>query len=469
MKKILESIVILAVFTLFGGTGITGAQGADEPAWSRFAITYGKGMILTSPDGENWTVRRTGSDVPLVAIAYGKETFVAVGNRGTIVTGPKSGATWTVRKSDVTGDLWAVTFERGIFVAVGSGGVVTTSPDGVTWTKRANLTPNALRDIDYGKDNFVSIGEAGNIFNSQDGIYWARRPTQHTDNLLGMKYALGTFVTVGGNGKVMTSSDDGKNWTERYSGTSEDLSAVEYGNDKFVALGAYGTIIISPDGRNWTTVGSGTTSWLAAIAYAGKKFIAVGLDGTVLTSPDGTNWSISRYSALPIPAPQPLAKEKYEEPVVVLAYEPRVEKQAVIVASEPQAEEMVVAAAVEPKVVILAFEDVHFDFDKSTLKPSAQTILKRNIQLLKDNPKAKIRIAGYTSASGTESYNQELSERRATAVQEYLISEGIIKRDRLATIGYGKTNPAVYEAAPKELYSKAAKANMRVLFEIIVQ
>jgi len=110
-----------------------------------------------------------------------------------------------------------------------------------------------------------------------------------------------------------------------------------------------------------------------------------------------------------------------------------------------------------------------FDFDKSTLTPEAQTILKRNVQLLKDNPKAKIRIAGYTSASGTHAYNQKLSERRAKAVQEYLVDEGIITRDRLSTIGYGETNPAMFEAAPKEIYSKAAKANMRVLFEIIVQ
>jgi outer membrane protein OmpA-like peptidoglycan-associated protein len=66
-------------------------------------------------------------------------------------------------------------------------------------------------------------------------------------------------------------------------------------------------------------------------------------------------------------------------------------------------------------------------------------------------------------------YNQALSERRAKAVQEYLINEGIIAPDRLSTIGYGETNPAMYEAAPKELYSKAAKANMRVLFEITVQ
>ena len=123
----------------------------------------------------------------------------------------------------------------------------------------------------------------------------------------------------------------------------------------------------------------------------------------------------------------------------------------------------------EKRIIILAFEDIHFDFDKSTLKPEAQTILKRNIQMLKDNPKAKVRIAGYTSASGTDAYNQTLSERRAKAVQEYLINEGIITPDRLSTIGYGETDPAMYEAAPKELYSKAAKANMRVLFEIVVQ
>ena len=159
----------------------------------------------------------------------------------------------------------------------------------------------------------------------------------------------------------------------------------------------------------------------------------------------------------PTPPPPPPPKAKVADKVVV------------IMASEPKVEEKVMVAAAEPKVIILAFEDVHFDFDKSTLKPEAQTILKRNIQLLKENPKAQIRIAGYTSASGTAEYNQKLSERRANAVQEYLVKEGIITRDRLSTIGYGETRPAMYEAAPKEIYSKAAKANMRVLFEIIVQ
>jgi OOP family OmpA-OmpF porin len=147
----------------------------------------------------------------------------------------------------------------------------------------------------------------------------------------------------------------------------------------------------------------------------------------------------------------------------------KVEEEAVIMASEPEVEEKVMAAAAEPKIIVLALEDVHFNFDQSTLTPEAQTILKRNIQLLKEHPKVQIRIAGYTSASGSKDYNQKLSEKRAGVVQEYLINEGVITRDRLSKIGYGETSPAMYEAAPKEIYSKAAKANMRVLFEIIVK
>jgi len=144
-------------------------------------------------------------------------------------------------------------------------------------------------------------------------------------------------------------------------------------------------------------------------------------------------------------------------------------EKVVIVPDEPVTQEKVVAAVAEKKVIVLAFEDIHFDFDKATLKPEAQVILKRNIQLLKDNPNAKVRIAGYTSASGTDAYNQALSERRAASVEQYLINEGIITPSRLTTIGYGETDPAMYEAAPKEIYSKEAKANMRVLFEIVVQ
>ena len=128
-----------------------------------------------------------------------------------------------------------------------------------------------------------------------------------------------------------------------------------------------------------------------------------------------------------------------------------------------------VAVVAEPEIVVLAFEDIHFDFDQSTLKPEAKIILKRNIQLLKENPNAQIRIAGYTSAAGTEEYNQKLSERRADSVRSYLVEEGVIGSERLTMIGYGETRPAVNEPRPDELQSDAAKANIRVLFEITVK
>jgi hypothetical protein len=84
MKKMLVLLtVIIAVSMVFVASGVVRAQGSDEEGkWPIYAITYGKGIILTSPDSDTWTVRTSGTDVPLAAIAYGNGTFVAVGGRG---------------------------------------------------------------------------------------------------------------------------------------------------------------------------------------------------------------------------------------------------------------------------------------------------------------------------------------------------------------------------------------------------
>jgi outer membrane protein OmpA-like peptidoglycan-associated protein len=125
----------------------------------------------------------------------------------------------------------------------------------------------------------------------------------------------------------------------------------------------------------------------------------------------------------------------------------------------------------EPKVVekVILLEDVHFDLDKSTLTKEAQTILKRNIQVLKENPNVKIIIQGHTSAIATEEYNQKLSERRANSVNEFLIKEGGIAPDRLSTVGYGETRLEMPEPNPEIKESAAAKVNRRVIFKVIVE
>jgi outer membrane protein OmpA-like peptidoglycan-associated protein len=125
----------------------------------------------------------------------------------------------------------------------------------------------------------------------------------------------------------------------------------------------------------------------------------------------------------------------------------------------------------EPKVVekVILLEDIHFDIDKSTLTKEAQTILKRNIQVLKENPNMKIVIQGHTSAIATEEYNQQLSERRAKSVEEFLVKEGGIAPDRLSEIGYGETRLEKPEPNPEIKESEAAQTNRRVIFKIIVE
>lgn len=120
----------------------------------------------------------------------------------------------------------------------------------------------------------------------------------------------------------------------------------------------------------------------------------------------------------------------------------------------------------DEKVIVLG--DTHFDFDQSALSVEAKTLLDKDVQVLKENPQINVRMAGYTSAKGTEDVNQKISEQRANAVRDYLIEQGIAQ-ERITTIGYGRTKPAVYEVAPGDIHSKEALANMRVLFEIDVR
>jgi len=130
------------------------------------------------------------------------------------------------------------------------------------------------------------------------------------------------------------------------------------------------------------------------------------------------------------------------------------------------------ATVAAPKVlvpVLISLEDSHFSYDSSALSEDGKTILNYNAKILKDNPKMKIRVAGYASASGTQEYNQKLSEKRAAVVRDYLVKEGGIDKNRLTKIGYGETRPAEFEAVPSDIYSEAAKANQRVLFELIVK
>jgi peptidoglycan-associated lipoprotein len=81
-----------------------------------------------------------------------------------------------------------------------------------------------------------------------------------------------------------------------------------------------------------------------------------------------------------------------------------------------------------------------FAVDQSTLSPEAQTVLAGQAQWLTSNPEFTALIEGHADEQGTREYNLALGARRAAAVREYLISQGVAE-SRLRTISYGKERP----------------------------
>lgn len=84
--------------------------------------------------------------------------------------------------------------------------------------------------------------------------------------------------------------------------------------------------------------------------------------------------------------------------------------------------------------------DVLFDVDSAILDPSARTTLDEMSSVLLEFPKTAVVIQGHTDSTGSEEHNQELSERRARAVFNYLVGQGV-DADRMTAVGHGESFP----------------------------
>jgi outer membrane protein OmpA-like peptidoglycan-associated protein len=94
----------------------------------------------------------------------------------------------------------------------------------------------------------------------------------------------------------------------------------------------------------------------------------------------------------------------------------------------------------KPPVKTYTFEDVHFDFDRYSLRPEATRVLDEAIAAMKQDATLKLEIEGHTCNIGTAEYNLALGDRRANAVKNYLVTQGI-SGDRLHTVSYGEERP----------------------------
>lgn len=135
-----------------------------------------------------------------------------------------------------------------------------------------------------------------------------------------------------------------------------------------------------------------------------------------------------------VPAPEKVAAaEPVAAPAPAPAYVAPAPAPVVYVAPEPAA----------PQKLVL--EGVNFDFDKATLRQEDVSELDKNVEALKAWGDVNIEIAGHTDSKGSDAYNMKLSQQRADAVRNFLISRGVAA-DRLTAKGYGEAQPVADNA-----------------------
>jgi len=105
--------------------------------------------------------------------------------------------------------------------------------------------------------------------------------------------------------------------------------------------------------------------------------------------------------------------------------------------------------------------NIHFDFDKATLRSTSEQELERLYGLLIKNKSMRLEIAGHTDNKGTIEYNIELSRNRAKAVIDFLVNKGI-ERTRLQANGYGETEPITTNTS-----AVGRQFNRRTEFEVM--
>ncbi len=93
-------------------------------------------------------------------------------------------------------------------------------------------------------------------------------------------------------------------------------------------------------------------------------------------------------------------------------------------------------------VEIIKLDGINFPHDSAELTPASIARLDKAVATLNSRSKISVEVAAHTDSSGKDSYNQALSDRRATSVMNYLVSKGIAA-DRLSSKGYGETQPIV--------------------------
>jgi len=150
----------------------------------------------------------------------------------------------------------------------------------------------------------------------------------------------------------------------------------------------------------------------------------------------GLTLSACRRETPPPPAPAPPPSQAGPNLDSLRAYEDSVRAAQAAAAAREQ-------AIANARAVLE--QRVHFDYDESTLTAATQQVLRQKVDILRASPQVTLRIEGHADERGSVEYNLALGNRRAQAVLDFFVQQGI-PANRFATTSFGEERPLVNQS-----------------------
>ena len=245
------------------------------------------------------------------SMAYGNDTYVAVGNNANIRYLHKNSSIWgecDVSYHSTSSTFTSVTYGKGMFVCVEyyeeneeKNSILHKSLDGIEWEQIQHFN-FGIENITYANGRFILVGSQGYIAFTDDLITFTPTNSKIENDIISVTYGKNRYVAVSNKGDILYSLD-GVVWNKAtIQNDTTHYRVATYGKGMFIIGGQNGTIRYSYDGINWNTaiVNSNLKSinYIRAMCYYNGKFYAClygsgasGTDGEILTSVDGINWT----------------------------------------------------------------------------------------------------------------------------------------------------------------------------------
>ena len=251
------------------------------------------GAVYTSTDGASWDRRASGTDEWLRDVVFGGNRFVAVGEGGTIISS-FNGVAWSRATTGTSSNLNAVTNNgSNQFAVAGDAGVLLRSSNGTGWTSVATGTDNDLLAVIFGDSLVVAVGDRAGVSVSSGGSVTQLIDENVDGSLPSYLWQSitwdGTSFHVGGSaGLTYQAAESTMEWTTSDDSIRPWIWDLESVDDQAIAVGDFGSILVSQDGVNWdlrNVPEAVRTRLLLGVAGTGDGVIAVGAAGTILHSP----------------------------------------------------------------------------------------------------------------------------------------------------------------------------------------